>query len=128
MKSVKVLLSKSFLSILCALVFADCSNNQSEKESTEASNDSSANSSKSIIVTAENFPRAESDMYFANALKMPGAGLGKLTHQREIVSVDNQPVIRYNRDVLVSSGVFDLEAGHIIITMPDPGKRFQSIL
>jgi hypothetical protein len=28
----------------------------------------------------------------------------------------------------VSSGVFDLEAGHITITLPDPGKRFQSIL
>jgi hypothetical protein len=53
---------------------------------------------------------------------------GKLRHDREVASVDSQPVIRYNRDVLVSSGMFDLDAGPVTITLPDPAKRFMSIL
>jgi len=81
-----------------------------------------------FIVTPENFARAESDMYFAGNLKRPGAELGKLKHEREVAPVDHQPVIRYNRDVLISSAVFDLRAGAVTITLPDPDKRFLSIL
>ena len=32
-----------------------------------------------------------------------------------------------NRDTLYSSAVFDLDAGPVTITMPDPGKRFMSL-
>jgi hypothetical protein len=32
-----------------------------------------------------------------------------------------------NRDTLYSSGVFDLDAGPVTITMPDAGKRFMSL-
>ncbi|WP_431242920.1 DUF1214 domain-containing protein [Flavobacterium sp. P21] len=41
--------------------------------------------------------------------------------------IDNQTVIRANRDVLYSSGVFDLDAGPVTITLPNPGKRFMSM-
>ena len=33
-----------------------------------------------------------------------------------------------NRDVLVSGAVFDLDAGPVTITLPDPGQRFMSML
>ena len=33
-----------------------------------------------------------------------------------------------NRDTLYSSAVFDLEAGPVSITAPDPGKRFTSLV
>ncbi len=77
------------------------------------------------LVTVENFVRAETDTYFAGRAKT--AGLGKLTHLRELVPIDQQRVIRMNRDTLYSSGVFDLDAGPVTITLPDPGKRYMSM-
>jgi len=75
-------------------------------------------------VTIDNFIRAESDHYMSNAVKE--GGLSKLYHRREPASVDNQIVIRLNRDTLYSSGVFDLDAGPVMIAMPDAGKRLMS--
>lgn len=79
-----------------------------------------------IAVTPDNFVRAESDMYFASSAKEAG-GLGKLLHRRQVVPVDKQPVVRPNRDTLYSSGVFDLDAGPVTITMPEAGGRFMSL-
>jgi hypothetical protein len=83
-------------------------------------------SQPSLLVTPDNFNRAESDMYFASSAKEAG-GVGKLFHRREVVSVDKQPVVRANRDTLYSSGVFDLSAGPVTITLPDAGNRFMSL-
>jgi hypothetical protein len=80
-----------------------------------------------IPVTADNFNRAESDMYFANTLKRAG-GIGKLDHGREIMLIDKQTVIRANRDTLYSAAVFDLDAGPVTVTMPDASKRFMSMM
>ena len=79
------------------------------------------------LVTVDNFRRAESDMYFASTIKRAG-GIGRLDHRREIVPIDEQPVVRANRDTLYSSGVFDLDAGPVTITLPDAGKRFMSLM
>jgi hypothetical protein len=79
-----------------------------------------------LPVTVDNFIRAESDLYFGNLLK--GAALGKLTHRREPAPIDNQTVIRLNRDTLYSSAVFDLDAGPVTITMPNAGNRFMSLM
>src|SRR6202000_3490155 len=70
--------------------------------------------------------RAESDMYFAGLLK-DSDGIGKFAHRREPARIDNQTVIRLNRDTLYSSGVFDLDAGPVTVTLPDAGKRFMSM-
>ena len=78
-------------------------------------------------VTVDNFIRAESDTYIGNFAKESG-GLAKLVHRREPASIDNQTVIRLNRDTLYSSAVFDLDAGPVTVTMPDPGKRFMSLM
>lgn len=82
---------------------------------------------QSVPVTVDNFIRAESDTYFGNFVKEAG-GLGKLTHHREPASIDHQTVIRLNRDTLYSFSVFDLDAGPVTVTMPDPGKRFMSLM
>ena len=79
-----------------------------------------------VPVTVDNFTRAEFDLYLGNIVK--DGGFGKLVHRREPASIDNQTVIRLNRDTLYSSGVFDLEAGPVRITLPDAGKRFMSLL
>ena len=52
-------------------------------------------------MTIDNFKRAESDRYMGNLAKE--GGLGKLAHRREPASIDNQTIIRLNRDTLYSS-------------------------
>jgi len=78
-----------------------------------------------IQVSPDNFIRAESDLYFGNLVK--DGGFGAFHHIRELSPIDNQLVIRQNRDTLYSAGVFDLDAGSVTITMPDAGGRFMSL-
>ena len=78
-----------------------------------------------VPVTPENFVRAESDRYLGNLVKE--GGVGKLFHRRAPAAIDNQTVIRLNRDTLYSSAVLDLDAGPATITLPDAGKRFMSM-
>ena len=78
-----------------------------------------------VPVTADDFVRAESDVYMGNLVK--SGSLGKLRHRRELARIDDQTVIRMNRDTLYSGGVFDLDAGPVTITMPDPRQRFMSL-
>ena len=80
---------------------------------------------ETIPVTADNFTRAETDLYFGNSVRE--GGFGKFHHFREPAPIDNQTVIRMNRDTLYSSAVFDLDAGPVTITMPEVGKRFMSM-
>ncbi len=77
-----------------------------------------------VPVTADNFPRAESDLYFSNIVK--DGGLGKFVHRREPATVNNQTIIRLNRDTLYSAAVFDLDAGPVTIILPEAGDRFMS--
>jgi hypothetical protein len=78
-----------------------------------------------VQVSPDNFVRAESDLYFGNVVK--DGGFGKFHHIRELSPIDNQLVIRQNRDTLYSAGVFDLDAGSVTITMPDASGRFMSL-
>ncbi len=80
---------------------------------------------QAIPVTADNFIRAETDLYFGNVVK--DGGFGKFNHIREPSPIDHQSVIRTNRDTLYSAAVFDLDAGPVAITLPDGGKRFMSM-
>jgi hypothetical protein len=78
-------------------------------------------------VTVDNFARAESDLYFGNAVKDSGGKTSVFNHHREPMNIDHQAVIRPNRDTLYSSAVIDLDAGPVTITLPDAGKRFRSM-
>ncbi|MCX5515758.1 carboxylesterase [Kaistia algarum] len=78
-----------------------------------------------VAVNSDNFTRAESDLYFTNTIDR--YGFGKLGHERNVAPVDAQPIIRLNRDTLYSGGVFDLDAGPVTLTLPDPGDRFLSL-
>lgn len=79
-----------------------------------------------IIVTPDNFVRAESDVYMA--AQVTDGAFGKFKHTREPAPVDRQLIVRLNRDTIYSSGVFDLDAGPVTIGLPDPGERFLSAL
>jgi hypothetical protein len=77
-----------------------------------------------VPVTADNFNRAETDMYFGKRVKR--GGVGNLSHSRELYLTDS-PVVRPNRDTLYSGAVFDYDAGPVTITLPDAGNRFMSM-
>lgn len=78
-----------------------------------------------VLVSADNFTRAESDLYFSKVAR--DGGFGRLLHIRELMPLDKQLVVRSNRDTLYSAGVFDLDAGPVTISLSDPGSRFMSI-
>ena len=71
-----------------------------------------------IPVNADNFVRAETDLYFGAVGKKDG--FGRFEHDRTALPIDEQTVIRTNRDTLYSGAVFDLDAGPVTITLPDP--------
>lgn len=78
------------------------------------------------VVTVDNFVRAETDMTLDRYVKQ--GAFGKIIHLRVPTPIDQQNVIRMNRDTLYSFGVFDLDAGPVTIVKPDANGRFQSML
>src|ERR1700684_1720000 len=78
-----------------------------------------------VLVSPDNFVRAESDLYFSNVVG--DGGFGELAHNRELTPLDKQLVVRSNRDTLYSAGVFDLDVGPVTISLPAPGGRFMSM-
>lgn len=77
-----------------------------------------------VPVTVANFIRAETDRYFGEVVKQ--VGLCKFLHYRSPPPIDNQMIIRMNRDTLYSGAVFDLDAGPVTVTLPDT-DRFMSV-
>ncbi len=78
-----------------------------------------------IRVTVDNFNRAESDRYFSNLVN--DGGFGKVHNERELADIDNQLVIRLNRDTLYSFVVLDLSKSPATLILPDAGKRYMAI-
>jgi hypothetical protein len=78
-----------------------------------------------VVVTPDNFNRAESDSILA--LHVRQGMLGKFVHIRDLPPVDNRGVVRPSRDTLVSLAVFDLAAGPVTITLPDAGRRYMAL-
>jgi hypothetical protein len=77
-------------------------------------------------VNRDDFARAETDTYFSKFVAQ--GAFGKLVHDRNLVDVNHQSVIRMNRDTVYSKGVFDLDAGPVTISLPDSHGRFMSLL
>lgn len=78
-----------------------------------------------VPVTPENFVRAETDMEFARSVD--AGGFGTFHHNRELMPIDHQTVVRPNRDTLYSTAVFDLDAGPVTVTLPDAGQRYMAM-
>ena len=66
-----------------------------------------------VVVTPEAYCRAETDRTFYNATKLAG-GVNRFFHFRTVTPLDNQTVVRMNRDTLYSPAVVDTsKGGHI---------------
>jgi len=77
-------------------------------------------------VNVTNFARAETDRMFA-ALQAQAGGVNQLVHYRAPTPVDQQTVIRMNRDTLYSGAIVDISAGAAVI-IPDAGRRYVSVM
>ncbi|MBP6685518.1 MAG: DUF1214 domain-containing protein [Leucobacter sp.] len=77
-----------------------------------------------IAVNILNFNRAESDLMFSRL--SAGRSLGEWNHTYELKPLDDQPIIRQNRDTLYSSVVVDVREG-VTVTVPNAGDRYISV-
>jgi hypothetical protein len=80
----------------------------------------------SIHVNVDNFVRAETDRMFRDIQRDAG-GANRFRHNRAPASVDEQTVIRLNRDTLYSFAIVNL-AGGATLTLPDAGGRYMSAM
>ncbi|MCB1846100.1 MAG: DUF1214 domain-containing protein [Halieaceae bacterium] len=79
-----------------------------------------------IKVNVDNFARAQADHEFAGFAKRAG-GTNKFMINRSPTPIDDQNVIRMNRDTLYSLAVVNISRG-ATVTMPDAGKRYMSLM
>ena len=79
-----------------------------------------------IIVNVDNFARAETDMQIGRMVRIAG-GVNKFGHNRGPTPLDQQSVIRMNRDTLYSFAIVDISEG-ATLTMPDAGDRYMSVM
>jgi hypothetical protein len=80
----------------------------------------------SIIVNADNFVRAESDLMFSRILAAAGA-VNRWHHFRELSPIDQQPIVRQNRDTLYSAAIVDL-ADPVTLVVPASAERYLSVM
>ena len=81
---------------------------------------------REVTVNIDNFVRASTDLEIGKTLALTG-GVNKFFHFREPTPINNQPVVRMNRDTLYSSAVVDISEG-ATLTLPDAGDRYMSAM
>jgi hypothetical protein len=80
----------------------------------------------SIHVNADNFVRAETHRMFRD-IQASAGGIGAFRHNRTPASIDEQTVIRLNRDTLYSFAIVDL-AEPARLTLPNADGRYFSAM
>ncbi len=80
----------------------------------------------SVPVNVDNFVRAETDRMFA-AIGQQAGGINRWLHFRVPTPLDQQTVIRMNRDTLYSAVVADIRDG-AVLSIPDAGERYLSVM
>ncbi len=79
-----------------------------------------------VPVNVENFVRAETDRMFA-VLQAGAGGVNQFKHNRAPTPIEDQPVIRMNRDTLYSIAIVDISDG-ATVTVPVGGDRYISVM
>lgn len=79
-----------------------------------------------IHVNIDNFVRAETHRMFAG-IQGEAGGIGTFQHNRTPARIDEQTVIRLNRDTLYSFAIVDLDRP-AVLTLPDAGGRYLSAM
>ncbi len=79
-----------------------------------------------VHVNIDNFRAAETSRMFDD-LGALSEGVNQWFHYRRPPSIENQPVIRMNRDTLYSAAIVDLEGG-ATLTLPDAAGRYMTAM
>ncbi len=79
-----------------------------------------------VHVNVDNFALAETHRMFRD-LQANAGGVNRFLHNREPAAIDNQTVIRLNRDTLYSFAVVDISAGATFV-LPEHGERYLSAM
>ncbi|WP_127792353.1 DUF1254 domain-containing protein [Agromyces sp. LHK192] len=79
-----------------------------------------------IRVNVDNFATAETHRMMHD-LQQDAGGVNRFRHNRAPAAIDEQTVIRLNRDTLYSFAVVDLSAG-ATLTIPEHGERYLSAM
>src|SRR5215472_887679 len=77
-------------------------------------------------VNVDNFARAETHRMFSD-LQRDAGGVNRFRHNRAPTPIDQQTVIRMNRDTLYSFAVVDISQG-AAISLPEGGGRYLSAM
>lgn len=112
--------------IAATLIFAGCSAREEAVESAApipASMDTAGET-----VTPENYIRAETDRNFLNVYALSGNKINTLYHFRQPTPLDNQTVVRMNKDTLYSGAIIDTEGGATITLPQADDGRYMSVL
>jgi hypothetical protein len=80
----------------------------------------------STLVNVDNFVLAETHRMMHD-LQANAGGVNRFLHNRQPAAIDNQTVIRMNRDTLYSYAVVDISEG-ATVTIPDHGERYLSAM
>jgi hypothetical protein len=80
----------------------------------------------SVPVNVDNFARAETALSISRLLAQSG-GVNTWFHHRAPAPLDDQPIIRLNRDTLYSYAIADISGGARLV-VPDPGERYLSVM
>ncbi|GAA2970715.1 hypothetical protein JOD63_000819 [Microbacterium terrae] len=80
----------------------------------------------SLLVNADNFALAETHRMMRDLQRNAG-GVNRFLHSRTPADIENQAVIRLNRDTLYSFAVVDISAG-ATFTLPEHGDRYMSAM
>ena len=126
---------RTFQTFLVALLisgtFCIASCNPSGGDSADSKGIDSTAASPSVAgmtVTPENFIRAETDRMFYDISLLPGSSINNFYHFQNVTPLEQQTVVRMNRDVLYSGAVVDVSKG-ATVTFPEmPKGRYASIL
>lgn len=78
------------------------------------------------VVNVDNFTRAETDAMMSGILKLT-PGVNTFFHDRHLGPLDQQTVIRQNRDTLYSVAIVDVSEG-ATLTIADAGDRYVSVM
>src|ERR1700749_4205141 len=79
-----------------------------------------------VLVNVDNFVRAETHRMFADIQAVAG-GVGSFRHNRTPARIEEQTVIRLNRDTLYSFAIVDL-AHPARLRLPDADGRYLSAM
>jgi hypothetical protein len=81
---------------------------------------------ESLIVTPENYIRAETDQTFTYYSEL--APINEFFHYKQLTPLDNQGVVRMNKDCVYSGALIDTKGGAILTVPEMPDNRYMSVM